>query len=95
MRKFRKRASEVPALTWVSSANLPRATLEGRTRVLIENHTGIVEFTEEKLRLSSKLGEIAVAGFGLSLAQVRERCLIAEGRIDSVTMPDGGFCDGV
>lgn len=95
MRKFRKHGSEPTALTWVDSALLPRATLEGRSRVLIENHTGIVEFTDEKLRLSSKLGEIYVAGFSLSLAQVREKCLIVEGRIDSVAMPDGGACNGI
>ncbi len=93
MRKFRKHSAEVPALTWIDSANLPRATLEGRSRVLIENHTGIIEFSSEKLRLASKLGEITVAGFDLGLAQVREKCLIVQGRIDSVSMPDGGACD--
>jgi len=84
----------MPALTWVDSADLPRATLDGHSRALIENHTGIIEFTCEKLRLSSKLGEISVAGFGLCLAQVRQGCLIVRGRIDSVSMPDGGRCDG-
>lgn len=81
----------IPVLAWIdSAAGLPRATLDGSTRALIENHTGIIEFSAEKLRLASRLGEIIVAGSDLSLSQVRAGSLIAQGRIDSVTMPDGG-----
>ena len=95
MKLFRRRTAVLPALTWAESAgSLPRATLDGRSRALIENHSGIIEFTEERLRLASQLGEIVITGTGINLAQVREGCLIVQGRIDSVIMPDGGKCDG-
>ena len=55
---------------------------------------GCDDFSTEKLRLASKLGEITVSGSDLNLSQVRRDSLIAEGRIDSVIMPDGGRCDG-
>ena len=95
MKPFRRKRTDIPALSWLESAGgLPRATLDGRNRALIENHTGIIEFSTEKLRLASKLGEITVSGAELNLSQVRRDSLIAEGRIDSVIMPDGGRCDG-
>lgn len=83
------------ALTWLdAAAGLPRATLDGRTRVLIENYSCIIEYSCTKLRLSSKLGEIVVTGADLSLCQVRCASLIVQGRIDGVSIPEGGGCDG-
>lgn len=94
MNFFRRMSADMPALRWADTADLPRATLDGRARALIENHTGIIEFNCEKLRLSSRLGEITVSGDSLTLHQVCGRSLIVQGRIDSVTMPEGGRCDG-
>lgn len=87
--------ANVPALTWVdSAAGAPRALLDGRSRALIENHTGIIEFSTERIRLASKLGEIVITGTDLSLCQVRADSLIVQGRVDGCAMPDGGRCDG-
>ena len=95
MKVFSKRRADIPALAWVDyAAALPRATLDGRSRALIENHTGIIEYTAEKLRLDSRLGEIVVAGSNISLSQVRKGSMIVTGHIDSVSMPDGAECDG-
>lgn len=94
MKLFRRRA-DIPALRWAEAAGaLPRATLEGRRRALIENHTAIIEFSAVKVRLASRLGEISITGAGLCLTQVRESCLIVEGRIFGIVMPEGGACDG-
>ena len=94
MRYHRKR-KDIPALDWLGAAGgAPRATLDGCGRALIENHTGIIEYTAEKLRLSSKYGEITVVGADICLSQVRADSLIAVGRIDSVIMPEGGSRDG-
>lgn len=95
MRQIRKKRADIPALSWLDSAcGLPRATLDGSNRALIENHTGIIEYSCDKLRLSSKLGEITVTGRDLSLAQVRCDSIVATGQIDSIIMPGGGLCDG-
>lgn len=94
MKHFRKRA-DIPALTWTEARGaLPRATLDGSRRALIENHRGIIEFSCERIRLASALGEITVVGTGLCLSQVRKDCLIILGRIDSIIMPEGSACDG-
>ena len=83
----------IPALEWLDEVSgVPaRATLIGNRRVLIENHTGILEFTSERVRLSSKRGEIAVSGTELTLSEVRPHSLIVLGRIDAVEIPPEGM----
>ena len=50
MKPFRRKRADIPALSWLDTAQgMPRATLDGRSRALIENHTGIIEFSTEKL----------------------------------------------
>ena len=85
-RPARRRA---PALEWLAdvSGASARATMIGNRRVLIENHTGILEFAAERVRLSTKRGEIAVSGTELTLAEVRPHSLIVSGKIDAVEMP--------
>ena len=85
------RSRDIPALTWLEEASCPpRATLEGRCRALIENYREIVEFSPERIRLSSRQGEIVLTGKALCLSQVRPECLMVLGHIDSVSMPEGG-----
>lgn len=95
-RRFRAgRLRDIPALTWLEEASCPpRATLEGHCRALIENYRDIVEFSPEKIRLSSHQGEIVLVGAEMCLAQVRPECLMVVGRIDSVSMPEGGAVHG-
>ena len=83
---------QAPALEWLQdmSGAAARATVTGSRRALIENHTGILEFTEQCVRLNSRRGEITVRGEELSLAEVRPRSLIVLGRIDSVELPPEG-----
>lgn len=81
----------LPQVQWPGETfTAPRATLVGSGRVLVENHLGITEFTQERVRLSARGGEIIVEGSGLSLAQARGRTLVVEGCISAVTMPEGG-----
>lgn len=70
--------------------NAPRATLAGSNRALIENHTGIIEFSDQRVRLCAPGGEIIVEGSGLVLEQVSPSSLMVVGRICAVTMPEGG-----
>lgn len=83
---FRRR---IPALEWLDdiSGVSARATMIGNRRVLIENHTGILEFAAERVRLSTKRGAIAVSGTELTLTEVRPHSLIVSGKIDAVEMP--------
>ena len=87
--KPRKRRPFAPALEWLASTagSTPRATLVGQGRAFIENHTGILEFSAEHVRLAARRGEIDVRGTDLCLTEVRAHALIVRGRIQSLILP--------
>lgn len=79
----------VPALEWVSdvSGRAARTTAIGCRRVLIENHTGILEFTDERVHLSTPSGDMRVFGKELTLMEVRPNALMVHGSIHRVDLP--------
>ena len=81
-----------PALEWLSdiSGRAARATAIGSRRILIENHTGILDFTDDQVRLSTASGPLCVYGQDLTLCEVRENALIVHGIIRRVDLPEGG-----
>ncbi len=82
----------VPALEWLSdvSGRAARATAIGSRRILIENHTGIQDFTDEQVRLSTASGTLCIHGRDLTLCEVRENALIVHGCIRQVDLPEDG-----
>lgn len=82
----------VPALEWLSdvSGRAARATAIGSRRILIENHTGIQDFTDEEVRLSTAAGPLCVRGRELTLCEVRQNALIVHGCIRQVDLPEDG-----
>lgn len=79
----------VPALEWIRdvSGRAARATAVGSRRLLIENHRGILDFTDECVRLSTTNGPLCVHGSGLTLCEVRRASLIVQGCIQQVDLP--------
>ena len=80
------------ALLWPRdlSGRCARATAIGSGRLLVENHTGILELTDTRVRLATGDGPITVTGRGLSLCEVRPGALIVKGAIQRVDLP----CEG-
>ena len=64
--------------------------IHGEDRVLIENHRGIQDFTEEAVRLFTTNGPLCIYGSSLSLCEVRENALIVHGCIRRVDLPEDG-----
>ena len=91
--KSRRRA-EAPALEWLCdlSGRSARVTSIGNRSLLVENHCGILEFTQEKISLATRCGTIDVAGSGLSLSEVRRDALVIRGEIRHVDLPCGEAC---
>ena len=83
-----------PALEWLSdlSGKTARITSIGGHSLLVENHCGILEFTQEKISLATRCGAIEVAGSGLSLSEVRRDALVIRGEIRHVDLPCGEAC---
>lgn len=80
------------ALVWPRdlSGACARVTAIGSDRLLVENHTGILELTDSRVRLCTGAGPICVTGRGLSLCQARPGALIVKGQIQRVELP----CEG-
>lgn len=98
MKANRKRRPipRTPALEWAEdiTGRCARATAIGSRSLLVENHTGILEFTDARVRLETRRGPICVTGEGLSLCDVRQGALIVRGEIQRVELPcRGGAAD--
>lgn len=94
---FRPRQPNRPdALVWSRdlTGRSARVTAIGSNRLLVENHTGILELTDCRVRLGTGCGPITVTGVGLALCDARKGALIVQGSIRRVELPcegsDGG-----
>ena len=87
-----RRPKPPDALAWAGDllGHCARLTALGSRRMLVENHTGILELSEDCIRLSTGCGPITIAGRGLSLADVRRDALIVRGEIERVDLPPEG-----
>ena len=80
------------ALLWPRdlSGRCARTIAIGSQRLLVENHRGIIEFTEERIRLATHCGPITVSGHGLSLCEARRGCVIIRGELHEIELPPEG-----
>ena len=63
--------------------------LSGDERLLIENHKGIIHYSDEKVCIKVKLGVIIICGSRLELSEMTEDKIVIFGKIDSVTLSRG------
>ena len=93
MKNRRSRRAAPPALAWLSdlSGRTARITSIGGHSLLVENHCGILEFTQERISLATRCGTIDVSGSGLSLTEVRRDALVTiEGNTGAGSDANGG-----
>lgn len=84
--------AESPALEWARdvTGGCARTTAIGSRSLLVENHTSIADFSEQRVLLNTRSGPLCVLGSGLSLKDVRPGALIVRGSIRRVELP----CEG-
>ncbi len=64
--------------------DMPRLVLIGNLQLFLENHRGIIEYGEQKIRIAVGNGEIAVCGKGLQIRTLLNRDLSIEGEIEGI-----------
>ena len=64
--------------------NLPLLTLIGREDVTIENYKGILEYSEEVVRISTAAGVVRLKGRGFCLKQMTAECIVITGSVESL-----------
>ena len=68
---------------------LPRITIVGDLHVYIENHQGLITYSETELKLRSNKGYIQVKGASFVLKMMLPEEILLEGMIKEVTfIPD-------
>lgn len=60
--------------------------LLGDSRILIEHHRGVQEYSPEKIGVRMRFGSVCVCGCGLELMHMTKEQLVIRGRIDAVTL---------
>ncbi len=64
--------------------DLPRMTMIGNVQLYIENHRGVLHFSNERLRLQLAKGELEVLGQELTLRTILPEEVFVEGVIHGV-----------
>ena len=63
--------------------NLPRITMIGQ--IHIENHTGLIAFSDKEVRLQVEQGELSIIGENLVIKTILPEEILLEGVIHSVS----------
>ena len=80
-RFFNEFTSEIQPLT-----GIPIVELTSDTRILIENHQGVSEFTNERISIRVKFGRIVTCGSTLEIAFMSKHQLVISGQIKTISV---------
>ena len=61
--------------------NLPIVSMVGNEEMFIENYKGVIEFTEEKVRINTSCGVLKIEGKRLFLKQITAENISLTGKI--------------
>ena len=64
--------------------DLPRITMIGQIHVYVENHRGLLSFTDKELRLLLKQGQLLIKGKGFVIKTILPDEILLQGKIDQV-----------
>lgn len=79
---FRKSMTEALELPKEILLNLPLISFIGQEEVTIENYKGILEYSEETVRIGTAAGILRLTGQGLCLKQLSAECMVVTGRVE-------------
>lgn len=83
--RVRKLMTEVLELPKDLVLDLPRMTLVGNVQLTIENHRGVILYTDTHVRVAVARGEIVIAGQRLTLRSILADEIIVDGTINNVS----------
>ncbi|MCE5234426.1 MAG: sporulation protein YqfC [Clostridiaceae bacterium] len=81
--KLRRRIMEALDLPMETVLDVPRLTVLGREKLLVENHKGVYEYYPSFVRLKTGCGMLRVGGEELALEELGAERLFISGRIAS------------
>ena len=85
---MKKRISESIADAWGVTKevimNIPKLTIAGASEIYIENHKGILSYTDTEIRVSTPMGIVRVFGNGLSIDRIRLEDILISGQFKQI-----------
>lgn len=92
MSKGRERLSQVMAdfmeIPRDLVLDMPKLTLTGQEELYLENHKGIIEYSQHKLKVNLNRGFLEIYGDTLEIAALRSDEMIVVGRITGIQFID-------
>lgn len=85
MREGTRRALQEVGLPEEAVLGTVRVTMIGRTRVMVQNHRGILQLTQEMVRVRTREGILCIQGKGMTMREMTPECLDIQGEIASVS----------
>ena len=82
VRKWMTKNMELPQDVMM---DLPRITMIGQIHIYIENHRGLIAFSDKELRLLLKQGQLLIKGNSFVIKTIMPEEILLEGKIDQVT----------
>ena len=79
---FRRNMTEALELTKEILLHLPLISFIGQEEVTIENYKGILEYSEETVRIGTAAGILRLEGQGLCLKQLSAERMVVTGRVE-------------
>ena len=65
---------------------VPIVEIAGDSRVLIERHNGMTEYSRERICVKVRYGCVCVCGCGLELQRMSRDQLVIRGKIESISL---------
>lgn len=81
---FKTKVAELSELPKDVALGITVITITGDTEVSIENHRGILEYTDSKIRIRTKSGKIILLGYNLLVDSYSNDEMIIKGIINSI-----------
>lgn len=85
---LRKQTTRLLDLPEDVTMEMPRVTMIGSIHIYIENHRGVLRFTDSELRLLLTNGQLRVQGEAFVLRMILPEEVLLEGRIEQVRYLD-------
>lgn len=84
--RVRKLMTEVLELPQDLVLDLPRITIIGNVQLTVENHRGVILYTDSHIRVAVTRGELVISGEQLSLRSILNDQIIVDGTISNVVL---------
>jgi len=86
MNGFSLKKKIVSALDLPKEILLPVVTVTGGNEIMIVNYKGLMEYSNEKLRLNTSSGVVVIEGKNLTLSSIRTEKVMISGNVTKIEL---------